>query len=185
MARCGSASPTLWAATDSFSTGRVIAEEIDGQVRRSRRIRQVLREIVPPHTKLAYAAMRELRPGLSDLQQFVEQVDTVQRPNGYRLVGVFPSEGISAVAMAVAGFRLSTSLSWGRHIYVDDLSTMGSARGQGFAGRLLAWVQDEAGRLGCAQIHLISGVGPTRQMAHRLYLNSGYTINAHHFVRLV
>lgn len=145
--------------------------------------RQVLREIVPPDTGFAYAAMRELRTGLSSLDAFAEQVDAVQRPEGYRLVGAFPAGAADAVA--VAGFRLSTSLSWGRHLYVDDLSTVGSARGQGFAGLLLAWILEEAGRLGCGQVHLDSGVGPDRHTAHRLYLKSGYVINAHHFTRAV
>lgn len=145
----------------------------------------MLREVLPPDTRLAYPAMRELRTGLASLEAFVEQVDNAQRPDGYRLVGVFPTADADADAVAVAGFRLGTSLSWGRHLYVDDLSTMDSSRGHGYAGRLLAWVHDEAGRLGCDQVHLDSGVGTSRHTAHRLYLNSGYAINSHHFVRFL
>jgi GNAT superfamily N-acetyltransferase len=100
---------------------------------------------------------------------FVAQVDGMQRPEGCRLVGVLAVEGEDA--QAVAGFRLATSLSWRRHLYVDDLSTVPSARGRGFAGRLLGWVHDEAQRLGCDQVHLDSGVAPNRHAAHRLYLN--------------
>lgn len=140
-------------------------------------------EIVPPDTSLAYGAMRELRPDLDSVEEFVTQVDTVQRPEGYRLIGLFPDEDGEAVA--VAGFRLGTSLSWGRHLYVDDLSTLPVARGQGFAGQLLTWIHSEAQHLGCGQVHLDSGVGSTRSSAHRLYLNSGYVINAHHFARPV
>lgn len=140
----------------------------------------MLREIVPPDTALAFSAMRELRTALTDRGKFVEQVDSIQRPQGYRLVGVLPDEGADAVA--VVGFRVATSLSWGPHVYVDDLCTVPSARGRGYAGQLLAWVRDEAGRLGCREVHLDSGVGPDRYTAHRLYLNSGYVINAHHFV---
>jgi GNAT superfamily N-acetyltransferase len=143
----------------------------------------VLREIAPPDTDLAYAAMRELRTSLSGSEEFVDHVDLIQRPQGYRLVGVFYGEDVDAVS--VAGFRQITNLSWGRHIYVDDLSTIKSKRGQGFAGQLLAWIHDEAVRLGCGQIHLDSGVGPDRRSAHRLYLNHSYEISAHHFVRLV
>jgi GNAT superfamily N-acetyltransferase len=138
-------------------------------------------EIAPPDTALAFTAMRELRTTLTDRDEFAKQVDELQRPEGYRLVGVLPGQGEDAVA--VAGFRLATSLSWGRHLYVDDLSTVPSARGQGFARELLAWVHDEADRLGCREVHLDSGVGPNRYAAHRLYLNSGYVINAHHFIK--
>jgi GNAT superfamily N-acetyltransferase len=143
----------------------------------------MLREIVPPDTGLAFAAMQHLRTDLTSLKDFVEQVDSIQRPAGYRLVGVLPDDGTDAVA--VAGFRLSTSLSWGRHVYIDDLSTAPSARRRGFAGKLLEWIHAEAERLGCEQVHLDSGVDPSRFAAHRLYLNSGYVISAHHFARRI
>jgi len=78
---------------------------------------------------------------------------------------------------------VNTSLSWGRHVYIDDLSTMASVRRQGFASQLLAWIHNEADRLDCSQVHLDSGVGPYRHSAHRLYLNTGYVIHAHHFIR--
>jgi GNAT superfamily N-acetyltransferase len=141
----------------------------------------MLQEILPPHTGLSFTAMRELRPAFTDRDVFVRQVDERQRPEGYRLVGILPAEGREAVA--VAGFRMATGLSWGRHLYIDDLSTVPSARGQGFAGQLLTWIHKEAIRLGCPQVHLDSGVGPDRAAAHRLYLNAGYVINAHHFAR--
>jgi GNAT superfamily N-acetyltransferase len=141
----------------------------------------MLLEILPPDTALAYTAMRALRTGLTNGEAFVSQVDEGQRPEGYRLVGVLPGKG--AVAVAVAGFRLATSLSWGRHLYIDDLSTVPSARRQGCAGQLLGWIGREAERLGCDQVHLDSGVGPDRSAAHRLYFHSGFVINAHHFVR--
>lgn len=111
----------------------------------------MLKEILSPHTGLAFIAIRELRTSLARRGDFIEQVDTVQRPAGYRLVGAFTGDDVDAVA--VAGFRVSTSLSWGRHVYIDDLSTVASARRQGFAGQLLAWIDNEAHRLGCSQVH--------------------------------
>ena len=95
------------------------------------------------------------------------------------MVAVVPDEG--GQALSVAGFRLGASLSWGRHLYVDDLVTLPSARGQGHAIRLLAWVTAEAVRLGCREVHLDSAVGLSRADAHRLYLNNGFVIVAHHF----
>ncbi|WP_226963861.1 GNAT family N-acetyltransferase [Nostocoides sp. F2B08] len=71
----------------------------------------------------------------------------------------------------------------GRHLYIDDLSTLPSARKQGNARLLLEWLHDEAGRLQCQQIHLDSGVGPDRTAAHRRYLNAGFRISSHHFAR--
>jgi GNAT superfamily N-acetyltransferase len=141
----------------------------------------MLTELLPPHTGLAFNAMRKLRSGLASRDDFVEQVDKIQRPTGYRLVAVLAHE--DGDALAVVGFRQGTSLAWGRHLYIDDLSTVSSARAQGLATQLLAWVHEEAERLGCEQVHLDSGVGLSRATAHRLYLNSGYVISSHHFAK--
>lgn len=105
----------------------------------------------------------------------------MQRPVGYRLVGVFEAD--TPTAVAVAGFRPGNSLGWGSHLYLDDLSTVATRRGRGYARQLLDWIHAEAERQGCAQVHLDSGVGADRQAAHRGYLNAGYRISAHHFAR--
>ena len=75
------------------------------------------------------------------------------------------------------------NLAWGRHLYVDDLSTVPAARGQGHARGLLDWLHVEAARLGCREVHLDSGVGADRTAAHRLYFSAGYRISSHHFAR--
>ena len=141
----------------------------------------LVRELEPSETGLAFEAMRALRDSLTDEQAFVSQVNEVQRPQGYRLVAAIP--GPAERPVAVAGFRSMHSLGWGSFVYVDDLSTLREARRHGNAGRLLAWVADEALRLGCDAVHLDSGVGASRTDAHRLYLNSGFAITAHHFAR--
>ena len=114
-------------------------------------------ELVPPHTGRAYDAMRELRPSLTSRAAFVEQVDERQRAAGYRLVGSMSEDGDQA--LAVAGFRVTENLGWGRHVY------------------------DEAARLGIRQVHLDSGVGAERAAAHGLYFASGYRISCYHFDR--
>jgi GNAT superfamily N-acetyltransferase len=140
-----------------------------------------IREIVPPETRLAFPAMRALRSHLPDEAEFVRLVDIVQRPEGYRLVGTFDPTWEHAAA--VAGFRLGHNLAWGQFLYVDDLSTLPEARRRGYARGLLEWLIAEGRRLGCAQLHLDSGVGPHRADAHRLYLNAGLEITSHHFGR--
>jgi GNAT superfamily N-acetyltransferase len=141
----------------------------------------VIRELLPPETGLAFAAMRALRTDHADEESFVRQVDETLRREGYRLLGLF-EEG-EASARAVAGFRIGHSLAWGRHLYVDDLSTLPDARRRGYGRQLLDWMAEEARREGCGQIHLDSGVGFDRADAHRLYLNAGLVISAHHFAR--
>ena len=140
-----------------------------------------IREIVPPDTSLAFPALAALRAHLKSKPEFVQLVDSVQRPEGYRLVGAFDPEWPHAAA--VAGFRVGHTLAWGRFLYVDDLSTAPAARRRGHGRALLEWVFAEAARLGCDEVHLDSGVGPDRTDAHRLYFNAGLRISSHHFGR--
>jgi ribosomal protein S18 acetylase RimI-like enzyme len=127
--------------------------------------------------------MKALRSDLVDEEAFVRTVDDVQRAEGYRLVGAF--EDGESQAAAVAGFRICHSIAWGHYLYVDDLSTLPQARRRGHARELLDWLLEEAGRLGCDQFHLDSGVGLDRADAHRLYLNADMVIACHHFARYV
>jgi len=140
-----------------------------------------IREISPGQTGSAYLAMTALRTHVADEAEFVRRVDEVQRPAGYRLVGAFDAE--EPAAAAVAGFRMGDNLAWGHFLYVDDLSTRPEFRRRGLGRALLVWLAREAATLGCDQLHLDSGVGLDRADAHRLYLNSGLTITAHHFSR--
>jgi GNAT superfamily N-acetyltransferase len=141
----------------------------------------VIRELPPPQTGLAFAAMRALRTDLADEESFVSRVDGTLRGQGYRLLGAFEEGAKSAVA--VAGFRIADGLAWGRYLYVDDLSTLPGARRRGHGRALLDWLLAEARREGCDQLHLDSGVELDRADAHRLYLNAGMVISAHHFAR--
>jgi GNAT superfamily N-acetyltransferase len=127
--------------------------------------------------------MKALRTELVDEEAFVRAVDDVQRAEGYRLIGAF-EEG-EPEAAAVAGFRTGHSIAWGHYLYVDDLSTLHDARRRGHGRALLDWLLEEGRRLGCDQFHLDSGVGFDRADAHRLYLNAGMVIAAHHFARYV
>ncbi|MGY2895805.1 GNAT family N-acetyltransferase [Deinococcus sp. UYEF24] len=137
-----------------------------------------IRELSGPDTALGYAAMQELRghrPPLSSAETFVSWV--TEHTEGYRLAGAFLAGETNAAA--VIGFRPMTLLYAGRTLYVDDLSTCEQARGKGLGRALLAWVEAEARRLGCDELHLDSGV--QRFPAHRLYLKFGFDISAHHF----
>ena len=139
-----------------------------------------VRELSGPEVARGYAAMHELRghrPPLATAETFVAWVS--DHPEGYRLAGAFP-EGEQDAA-AVIGFRPMTLLYAGRTLYVDDLSTRAAHRGRGLGTALLAWVEAEARRLGCEELHLDSGV--QRFPAHRLYLKHGFDIIGHHFAR--
>ena len=136
------------------------------------------RELSPEETHLAFEPMRELRPHVTAVEEFDTRVNGEQRPEGYRIVASFDDSGS---AVAAAGFRRLHTLAWGDVLYIDDLVTLESHRGQGHAHRLLEWVLAEGRRLGCAQIHLDSA--PHRHPAHRLYLVERFHISSFHFSR--
>ena len=140
----------------------------------------MIRELSGPDIQLGYAAMFKLRgqrPTLASAQTFQEWV-TRAAAQGYRLLGSF---GEQQEAQAVCGFRVLEMLYSGRQLYIDDLSTLPSARGKGHARALLTWAEAEARRLKCESLHLDSGV--QRFPAHRLYLGTGMDITAHHFAK--
>jgi GNAT superfamily N-acetyltransferase len=139
-----------------------------------------VRELPAGESHRAAAALRELRPQLGSPEALVARVDA-QRVAGYRIVASF--EPGDEEAAAVAGFRVGESLAWGRFAYVDDLVTRAALRGRGHADAVMAWVEDEARRQGCAQLHLDSGVGPDRVDAHRFYFRHGLVIASYHFAR--
>jgi GNAT superfamily N-acetyltransferase len=138
-----------------------------------------VRELPAGETGLAWEALHALRPHHDDRDAFVARIDDLQRPEGYRIAAAF--EPGTEQARAAAGFRIGHNLAWGSFLYVDDLSTLPEARGRGHAGRLLAWIAEEAARQGCDSVELDSGVGPDRHDAHRRYFDSGMRISSHHF----
>lgn len=117
--------------------------------------------------------LNALRPHLEE----ATFLDTVQemRSEGYMLAFIEKdNKAVSAI-----GFRYLQFLYNGKHIYIDDLSTLPAGRGKGYAGKLLDYVFDHAKQKGYKVVTLDSG--HHRSDAHRLYLNKGFTIDSHHF----
>jgi GNAT superfamily N-acetyltransferase len=120
-----------------------------------------------------FTVMAELRPHLVEAH-FVAQVKR-QQQDGYHLA--FLSD--KKIIKALAGFRFSESLSWGKYMYVDDLVTAEKFRSQGHGQKLFQWLVKQATARKCDQLHLDSGV--QRFGAHRFYLSNRMDIIAHHF----
>lgn len=120
-----------------------------------------------------FPAFQTLRPHLS-LESFIQQVRR-QAAQGYRIVAVRAGGQVRSAA----GYRFAEFLAWGKVLYVDDLTTLDSARGQGHGGALLDWLIGQAREQGCTAVHLDSG--HHRHDAHRLYLNKGFVLSSHHF----
>lgn len=124
-----------------------------------------------------YDVMAELRPHLARAD-FLATVRAMQA-DGLRLACI-RSEGR---VVAVAGYRISSNLFCGRHLYVDDLVTADSERSKGHGKALLAWLRELAVDEGCEVLHLDSGV--QRKRAHAFYEREGMDLSSYHFsVRL-
>jgi GNAT superfamily N-acetyltransferase len=120
-----------------------------------------------------FPVFKELRPKL-EFEALLPQVRR-QEVQSYKILALRQNGEIKSVA----GFRLCEFLAWGKILYIDDLSTLPSARGNGFAGTLLNWLIEHAKKIGCDAVHLDSG--HARHAAHRLYLQKGFRISSHHF----
>jgi GNAT superfamily N-acetyltransferase len=124
-----------------------------------------------------YDVMEELRPHLARAD-FLPTVRAMQR-DGLRLACIRDAGRV----VAVAGYRVSTNLFCGRHLYVDDLVTAEDVRSKGHGKELLAWLRAQAVAEDCEVFHLDSGV--QRKRAHQFYLREGLELAGYHFsVRL-
>ncbi len=121
-----------------------------------------------------FEAMRHLRERLVE-RDFVTQVQAMMA-EGYQLAWMRERGRV----ICVAGFRISTNFYLGRHLYVEDLSTVEGLRSAGHGARMLEWLRNKARAEGCSAIDLDSGV--QRHRAHRFYFNQGMHIACHHFV---
>ncbi len=140
-------------------------------------------KIVVAETEQAIAAcfpvMFELRPHLIQ-ETFVERVRQ-QQSQGYRLAYLELAGELTGQPVAVAGFRISNNLAWGKFLYVDDLVTSAKQRSHGYGKALLSWLNECAIQEGCSQLHLDSGV--QRKEAHRFYEREQVTVTGFHFAQ--
>lgn len=120
-----------------------------------------------------YEVMAELRPQVPR-ERFLPLVKSMHA-DGYRLACIRADGRV----VAVAGYRISTNLFYGRNLYVDDLVTAGSERSKGHGRTLLDWLKQLARDAGCDAFHLDSGV--QRKRAHEFYLREGLELSSYHF----
>ena len=123
---------------------------------------------------LAFPVMQQLRPHLAGEADFIGRVQRM-RAEGYRLLGGFDSGQL----VALAGYRLQENLVYGRFLYVDDLVTAETQRGQQWGARLLAALQRLAQATGCARLVLDTGLANTR--AQHFYSREGLHNSATRF----
>lgn len=121
-----------------------------------------------------FEVMRELRPHLTDAAAFATRVRR-QASHGYRLLAAWHRDR----AVALAGYRITENLLYGRFLYVDDLVANTAARGQGIGGDLIAELREEGRRQGCA--YLVLDTALANALGQRFYFRQGLLAHGMHF----
>lgn len=121
-----------------------------------------------------FDVMRELRPHLSDAAAFAAQVCR-QAEHGYRLLAAWQDGRV----VALAGYRITENLLYGRFAYIDDLVASHDARRHGVGAALIDAVRDEARNLGCA--HLVLDTALANALGQRFYFRQGLLARGLHF----
>lgn len=111
-----------------------------------------------------YPLMRQLRDRISP-DTFAGEVRK-QQAQGYELVAGF----LAGTPVVLAGIRRTHTLSRGPHVFVDDLVTGESSRGQGHGRAMLEWIAARAREEGIPRIYL-----DARLTARGFYDSLGFT----------
>ena len=121
-----------------------------------------------------FGAMSQLRPHLKK-EEYLATVRRMALNHGYRIAAKMQG----GECVCVAGFRLNECLTYGRHLYLDDLVSSEAGRSRGHGKEMFDWLVQTAKESGCSQLHLDSGV--QRHGAHRFYLRERMDIVFYHF----
>lgn len=122
-----------------------------------------------------FPVVQLLRPHIASADELTERARRQRGIAGWRLIYVEDR----GKPVAIASFRISEWLAWGKAFYVDDLVALESHRGKGYAEALMQWMEALAKREGCAEFHLDSGTH--RLGAHRFYHRLKLAITSFHF----
>lgn len=114
-----------------------------------------------------------LRPHLNK-NNWSSTISEMMQNEKYSIAGILVDEQV----VAFAGYRVMTSLHSGNIIYIDDLCTLESSRGKGFASQLLAHVRAIA--ISTHMDAVVLDTGFDNNTAQKLYLKNGFQFSAVH-----
>jgi len=121
-----------------------------------------------------FAVMQELRPHLTDVESFVEQVFR-QGEQGFRLLALREQGQV----IGLAGFRVTENTLYGRFVYVDDLVVTASQQRRELGAGLLEEVRRHTRALGYR--YLVLDTGMHMPLAQRFYFRQGLLAKGMHF----
>jgi GNAT superfamily N-acetyltransferase len=118
------------------------------------------------HIADVFALVAQLRPRIAGgtIDAFIAQFHQQQEDGYAAAVGC-----IDARPVVFAGYRPAHTLARGPHLFVDDLVTDESVRGQGHGRAMLRWLAGRALELGLPRVHLDS-----RDTARGFYADAGF-----------
>jgi GNAT superfamily N-acetyltransferase len=122
-----------------------------------------------------FDVMKQLRPALVNVDDFIQRVERMEKTNHYRLLYVKDAGNV----VAVAGIRAMETLWQGKLIYVDDLVTSENTRSKGFGKVLIDYLKKYVKDQKYDALTLDSGV--QRFEAHKFYFTNGFYISSYHF----
>ena len=133
------------------------------------------REINLTELETAYEVVKELRDALS--YDDFEDLIYAMRHQEYRMYGIFDGE----MLITYAGVSIQVNLYWKRHLFIYDLVTRSSHRGQGYGKEMLIYLTDIARMFQCERLALTSNT--QRNDAHRFYEREGFERKSYVFLK--
>ncbi|WP_144629946.1 GNAT family N-acetyltransferase [Bordetella genomosp. 13] len=130
----------------------------------------------PDELRACFPVMLELRPHLRDESDFMARIAR-QRAEGYRLMAAWQD----GRPVALSGYRVQENLVYGRFLYVDDLISSKTSRGQRWGARLLDEMEAIARREGC--VRLVLDTALSNALAQRFYFRQGMLTGAMRFAK--
>ena len=128
--------------------------------------------------RACYPVMKELRPHLESVDEFVARV-TRQNEHGYRILAALEHGEV----VALAGYRLQENLVYGKFLYVDDLIAGEKNRSQRWGAQLLTHLTGYAERADCVKLVLDTAL--TNALGQRFYFREGLLPGALRFGKLL
>jgi ribosomal protein S18 acetylase RimI-like enzyme len=116
-----------------------------------------------------------LRPHLNK-DTWITMAEEMMQQEQYFIDGIFDNDRF----VAFAGYRNMTTFHTGKFIYIDDLCTLDSYRGQGLASLLLEHVKAIA--ITNNKDAIVLDTDFTNNAAQKVYLKSGFKLAAIHLL---
>ena len=136
-----------------------------------------IRELDLKELETVYEVLSQLRTEIS-YKEFEDLIYDMRHME-YKMIGIMDKEKL----LCYAGVAVQTNLYHKRHLYIFDLVTDKTLRGQGYGKMMLEYLKDYAKMGMCENIVLSSGFA--REDAHKFYEKEGFFKKSFVFVQIV